>query len=106
MDVATLLTTARRRAGLSQRQLARRARTSAAAVCLYEQGERVPRVDTLERLLAAMGTSLVLDAPDPPRVDLAARGEDVVAVLRLADRLPQRQEPTLRFPPFRSLAVR
>jgi transcriptional regulator with XRE-family HTH domain len=103
VDVATLLTTARHRAGLSQRELARRARTSAAAVCLYEQGGRVPRVDTVERLLAAMGTSLVLDAPAPPEVDLAARGEDVVAVLRLASRLPRRQEPTLRFPPFRSL---
>jgi transcriptional regulator with XRE-family HTH domain len=100
MDVATLLRTIRRRAGLSQRELARRARTSAAAVCLYERGERVPRVDTLERLLAAADAALSLDAHVRPARDLRARGEDVVAVLGLADRLPQRHAPALEFPPF------
>ncbi len=103
MDVATLLRTTRRHAGLSQRDLARRARTSAAAVCLYERGERVPRVDTLERLLTAAGATLSLDALRPPPVDLVARGEDLAAVLELADRLPQRHEPALAFPPFRAL---
>jgi transcriptional regulator with XRE-family HTH domain len=100
VDVATLLSSARRRAGLSQRELARRARTSAAAVCLYEQGDRVPRVDTLERLLAAAGASLSLDAHALPAFDLRARAADVVGVLDLADRLPQRHAPTLAFPPF------
>jgi transcriptional regulator with XRE-family HTH domain len=102
MDVATLLSTTRRRAALSQRELARRARTSAAAVCLYERGERVPRVDTLERLLAAAGAALSLDAHLAPAIDVQARGRDLVAVLDLADRLPQRHTRTLEFPPFRA----
>jgi transcriptional regulator with XRE-family HTH domain len=105
MDVATFLRSARRAAGLSQRELARRAHTSAAAVCLYERGERVPRVDTLERLLAAAGATLSLQAHDDPDIDLDARGRDLVAVLDLADRLPQRHDPELRFPPFRTLAT-
>ena len=102
MDVATLLRDTRRRAGLSQRELARRAGTSAAAVCLYERGDRRPRVDTLERLLAAGGATLSLDALVGPVIDLVARGEDLVAVLDLADRLPQRHDPELTFPPFRA----
>jgi transcriptional regulator with XRE-family HTH domain len=102
MDVATLLSTTRRRAGLSQRDLARRARTSAAAVCLYERGERVPRVDTLERLLAAAGAALSLDAHLAPAIDVRTLGRDLVAVLDLAVRLPQRHAPTLEYPPFRA----
>jgi transcriptional regulator with XRE-family HTH domain len=101
--VATLLSTARRRAGYSQRELAQRAETSAAAICLYERGARVPRVDTLQRLLAAAGATLALDAHHGPDLDLASRGADLVAVLDLADRLPQRHEPRLAFPPFREL---
>jgi transcriptional regulator with XRE-family HTH domain len=106
MDVATLLSSTRRQAGYSQRELARRARTSAAALCLYERGERVPRVDTLERILTAAGATLALDVLPAPAIDLAARGEDLLAVLDLADRLPQRHEPALRFPPFRALVAR
>jgi transcriptional regulator with XRE-family HTH domain len=106
VDVATLLSSTRRRSGYSQRELARRAHTSAAAVCLYERGERVPRVDTLERLLAAAGASLSLDALQLPDIDLTARGEDLVAVLNLADQLPQHHSPTLAFPPFRAAATR
>ena len=100
MDVATLLHDTRRRAGLSQRELARRAHTSAAAVCLYERGERVPRVDTLERLLAAAGATLSLDALSAPHIDLVARAEDLVAVLGLADQLPRHHDRELTFPPF------
>lgn len=105
MDVATLLRSARRHTGLSQRELAHRARTSAAAICLYERGARVPRVDTLERLLAAAGTTLALAAHRSPDVDLAERGRDLEAVLDLADHLPQRHDPTLAFPPFHSLVA-
>lgn len=100
MDAATLIRDSRKRAGLSQRELARRARTSAAAVCLYERGDRVPRVDTLERLLAAAGTTLSLDAVAGPPIDLVACGEDLARVLDLADELPHRHGRELTFPPF------
>ena len=105
MDVATLIVTTRRRAGLSQRELARRARTSAAAVCQYERGERIPRTDTLQRLIAAAGTTLRLVAPPPPPIDLQANSADLEAVLGLADALPQRHEPDLLYPPLRALAI-
>ena len=100
VDVATLISDTRRRAGLSQRELARRARTSAAAVCQYERGERVPRVDTLERLIAATGGELTLEVRPAPGIDLEATRRDLEAVLQLADALPQRHDPELRYPPF------
>ncbi|MGQ0832307.1 MAG: helix-turn-helix domain-containing protein [Microthrixaceae bacterium] len=106
MDVATLISAARHRAGLTQRQLAARARTSAAAVCQYERGERIPRVDTLQRLIAATGATLTLDAPAPSRLDPRASGRDLEAVLGLADALPKRHEPDLRYPAVASLLGR
>lgn len=113
MDAATLLRSTRRSAGLTQRQLARRARTSAAAVSLCESGSRIPRVDTLERLLAAAGATLVIEVRGSGQPDfatqsqvLADRAADLVAVLDLADHLPQRHDAELEFPPFRSLVRR
>jgi len=106
MDVATLLTRCRLRAGLSQRELARRAETSAAAVCLYERGERVPRVDTLTRLVAATGSTLELVATSPPPLDLASNARELEELLALADQLPQRPAGNLEAPPFAALAHR
>jgi transcriptional regulator with XRE-family HTH domain len=106
MDVATLVRTSRRRAGLSQRELAARARTSAAAVCQYERGDRVPRVDTLQRLMAAAGSTLALGAQPAPPFDLAAKGRDLEAVLGLADALPKTQERSLTYPPMHALLAR
>ena len=101
MDLATLLVQCRLRAGLSQRELAARAGTSAAAVCLYERGERVPRVDTLMRLVAATGHTLELTvAPPSRRVDVDANGRIFEDLLHLADRLPQRHAGELAAPPF------
>jgi len=58
MDAAQTLRDARRRAGLSQRALARRANTQQPAVARIESSSVVPRVDTLDRLLAACGLAL------------------------------------------------
>ena len=105
VDAATLLRGARTRAGLSQRDLAHRARTSPAAICLYETGQRVPRVDTLARLVAATGSTLEVAARAPSAaVDVEANGRTLEELLDLADHLPQRHEPTLRSPRFRDLA--
>ncbi len=106
MDAATLLTQCRIRAGLSQRELARRAGTSAAAVCLYERGERVPRLDTLTRLVAATGSTLQLAAAPPAPLDVAANARTLEDLLDLADRLPQRSARDLTAPPFASVAGR
>jgi predicted nucleotidyltransferase/DNA-binding XRE family transcriptional regulator len=62
-DAATLLATVRREAGLTQAQLARRAKTSQAMVARYEAGAASPTVRTLARLLCAAGHELVLAGP-------------------------------------------
>jgi transcriptional regulator with XRE-family HTH domain len=104
MDVATLIAVHRRLSGQSQRQLAARAGTSAAAVCLYEQGARVPRVDTLARLLAATGATLELGAQvSPGTIDPAVNGRILEELLDLADHLPRRTGDRLRFPVVRDL---
>lgn len=50
---SALIRLARRRAGLSQRELARRAGTSQAAVQRYERGLTDPTFSTLERVIGA-----------------------------------------------------
>ena len=62
MEAATLLREVRRRHGLTQRQLAARARTSQAAISRIERGLVSPSVETLARLLDLMGEELRLDA--------------------------------------------
>jgi transcriptional regulator with XRE-family HTH domain len=57
-----LLRTARRRHGLTQAQLAARARTSQAAISRIERGLVSPSVATLAQLLDLMGEELVLGA--------------------------------------------
>jgi transcriptional regulator with XRE-family HTH domain len=58
----TLLREARRRHGLTQAQLAARARTSQAAISRIERGLVSPSVAMLARLLDLLGEELVLDA--------------------------------------------
>lgn len=105
MDAATIISTSRRRAGLSQRELARRAGTSAAAICLYESGQRQPRVDTLTRVVASCGGRLdVCLARPPATIDLAANARRLEAVLELAAHLPSRPSPQIDAPVFADLA--
>jgi transcriptional regulator with XRE-family HTH domain len=61
-EAADLLISARRRHGLTQSQLAARARTSQAAISRIERGLVSPSVSTLAHLLDLMGEQLVLDA--------------------------------------------
>ena len=58
VDASQLLQTARERAGLTQRQLARKARTAQSVVARIELGETSPSWSTLARLLKAAGFSL------------------------------------------------
>jgi transcriptional regulator with XRE-family HTH domain len=62
VDAGTLLREARERHGLTQKQLAIRARTSQAAISRIERGLVSPTVETLEKLLAMVNEELVLDA--------------------------------------------
>jgi hypothetical protein len=58
MDAARVLRQARRRAGLTQRQLAERAGAPHSQIAKIESGAVVPRVDTLDRLLEVCGEGL------------------------------------------------
>jgi transcriptional regulator with XRE-family HTH domain len=58
----TLVREARKRHGLTQAQLAARARTSQAAISRIERGLVSPSVATLAQLLDLLGEELVLDA--------------------------------------------
>ena len=58
LDASKLLQTARERAGLTQRQLARKAHTAQSVVARIELGETSPSWSTLARLLKAAGFSL------------------------------------------------
>lgn len=111
MDVATFLRSCRTDAGLTQRQVAARAGTSAAAVCHYERGTRIPRADTLVRLVAATGATLTWSAhrfpADPASIEaMEDNGEALAAVLDLAEHLPRRQRPErIEAPVFAELAA-
>ena len=62
MNVGELIRDARNRAKLSQAALAERAKTSQPAIARYEAGAATPSLSTLERILAASNSSLVLSA--------------------------------------------
>jgi transcriptional regulator with XRE-family HTH domain len=58
---ARIVSDARERAGLSQRELAKRARTAQSVVARIELGETSPSVDTLTRILRATGFEAMVD---------------------------------------------
>jgi transcriptional regulator with XRE-family HTH domain len=65
-----LLSDARRRAGLTQADLAKRLAVSQAAVAQLERADSNPRLATLDRALRATGIELVLTTrPRQPAVD-------------------------------------
>jgi transcriptional regulator with XRE-family HTH domain len=66
-DAGALIREARRRHGISQQTLARRAGTTQKQVSRIERGDVSPSISTLARLLAAMGERLELLAVPGPR---------------------------------------
>jgi transcriptional regulator with XRE-family HTH domain len=68
-----LIRIARRRAGLTQAALARRAATSQTAISAYESGRRSPSVATLSRILDAAGFELRMRLAEPDTHDVTRR---------------------------------
>lgn len=60
-----LVREARRRAGLTQAQLAERAGTSQPAIARYERATALPDLDTLHRIAEACGLELRLELTEP-----------------------------------------
>ena len=82
LTAAELVRNARVRARLTQRELARRARTAQSVVARIESGDTSPSWDTLVRLLKAAGFEL--DVTLRPRaVDASHMLDDVPRILRL-----------------------
>ena len=100
--IARTLRRARCSAGLSLRELARRAGTSHATILAYEQGTKTPGAATFLRLLEACGYGV--DIRLTPRIrtrDGLDRGEELEQVLRLAEQFPVRVPKKLDYPRFR-----
>ncbi|MDA1301692.1 MAG: helix-turn-helix transcriptional regulator [Proteobacteria bacterium] len=98
---STQLRESRQRAGLSLRALARRAGTSHATLIAYEKGTKVPSVTTFMRIIGACG--LDIDFVTSRRVrhqDGLARGEELAAVLRLAEQFPASVSRQMNYPVF------
>lgn len=104
MTPAELIKAVRRRGGLTQADLARRAGTSQPVVSAYEHGRRDPTFGTLRKLVEASGERLRIDAapegPDlPPAATLEEHAQRLVDVLSLADAIPVRpRSAVLRAP--------
>jgi transcriptional regulator with XRE-family HTH domain len=100
MEPHELIRAMRRRRGLTQAELARRAGTSQPVVSAYEHHRRDPTFGTLQRLVAAGGERLVVDAVvpadgPPPAADDHERARRLVDVLLLADAVPARPRPSV-----------
>ncbi len=91
---------ARRRSGLSRREIARRAGTSAATLAAYETGRVTPSVDTLDRLLTAAGFDAAVALT--PRCSGHRRGDELAEVLHLAEQFPARHALDIAVPAFPS----
>jgi len=67
--VGSAVRAARRQCGMSQAELARRAKTSQPSIARLEKGQVSPTVISLDRIARALGTELVIDfEPLPDRL--------------------------------------
>jgi transcriptional regulator with XRE-family HTH domain len=81
-DPSILLRRARESAGLSQRAVAKKARTAQSVVARVELGENSPSWDTMIRLIRATGHTLNVDVEPLPSVE-ASELDDVSRILRM-----------------------
>ena len=98
MTPGELIKAVRRRQGLTQAELARRAGTSQPVVSAYERDQRDPTTETLRRLVAAAGERLTIDAAPwgndlPPATSVEEHARRLLAVLELAEAFPARKRP-------------
>ncbi len=104
MEPAALIKAIRRRHGLTQADLARRAGTSQPVISAYERGHRDPTYGTLRKLVEASGDRLHLDAdaPEsdlPPPSDVHEHARRLLDVLSLADAIPPRRRSAVLVAP-------
>jgi transcriptional regulator with XRE-family HTH domain len=95
-----LIREARRRAGVRQAELARRAGLPRSVLNAYERGRRQPSAAALVRIVGAAGLRLQLTASIAELDDQRA-SRILEQVLDLAEQLPNRRRGRLAYPPFR-----
>jgi len=100
VDAAVFLQEARRRSGLSRRQLAMRGRTSASTLAAYESGASIPSVSTLARLLRAAGFEVAANLRPVPTADERELAQKIEALFSFVDVLPRGPRRSLRYPVF------
>ena len=73
MSIAAKIREERERAGLTQEELAAKAKVNPVTISVWENGRRVPKIASLEKLAAALNVSVNnLIAPPPPVSQLKA----------------------------------
>ncbi len=105
VDIAATLRSARGAAGVTLRTLADRAGTSHSTLAAYEAGAKIPRVDTMQRILEAAGSKLV--AVRGSELELAsrlARGRQFEELLRFTAHFPTSRRGPLADRRFTSVA--
>ncbi len=80
---AELLKSARTQAGMTQRDLAKRARTAQSVVARVELGETNPSLRTLNRLVKAAGFNISAELEAIPTLDPTLM-DDVPRILRMS----------------------
>lgn len=83
--VWALIREARRRAGLSQAELAARVGTSQPAIARYERARSMPDISTLHRIVQACGLELRLELTE--RDEQRAAGEDAALERTVEERV-------------------
>ncbi len=86
---------------MTLRQHAREARTSHSTIAAYEAGRKTPSVATLDRLVRAAGFAIDASLHRRYRGDSElSRGDELAAVLELAEQFPARHSEALSAPVF------
>lgn len=98
---AGILRAARQGAGLSLREVARRAGTSHATLLAYESGRKVPSVVTFLRVLEACGYGVdIVTSPRIKERDGIDRGDELLQALKLAAEFPAKVPRRMDYPRF------
>jgi transcriptional regulator with XRE-family HTH domain len=104
VDTVELLTRVRHAAGLSQGELARRARTSRSTLSAYENGRKSPTLATVERLLAEAGYQLAAE-PQVTFVEYTGQPSSSLGMVDTPEDLSDVRPPGAS-PPLRDRAPR